>query len=342
MLSILTRWNKTRHIMNIHENTICCYRMLQGEAPPACDASSALGSAGAATIKITHSDKFDTRQVNTCIVYMFHIKAPHCNLQWVARNLSALWRRCDELSRLSISSLQLALELALAPVLLRVQTTTMSKLPMNKPQNIQTALNSRTGHIWCITFVANLFLGNLLLKILFERNFYLQPCAFRGRAFLGSPVRKTWCILYILSNPRGNLAFLEVCGEAAWSCLKLVSCWAGVSMFSASRNLFLKQALWELEFLEAVRVELFRSVPCFKTCCVWEAFSRKNAALKRKALTYLKMFCLIALSWNVLCAFCSVLLLGSPCCIPWNGNDHNPCLGKSAKDVKRLVHTNQG
>ena len=228
MLSILTRWNKTRHIMNIHENTICCYRMLQGEAPPACDASSALGSAGAATIKITHSDKFDTRQVNTCIVYMFHIKAPHCNLQWVARNLSALWRRCDELSRLSISSLQLALELALAPVLLRVQTTTMSKLPMNKPQNIQTALNSRTGHIWCITFVANLFLGNLLLKILFERNFYLQPCAFRGRAFLGSPVRKTWCILYILSNPRGNLAFLEVCGEAAWSCLKLLE--AGVML----------------------------------------------------------------------------------------------------------------
>jgi hypothetical protein len=337
MLSILTRWNKTRHIMNIHENTICCYRMLQGEAPPACDASSALGSAGAATIKITHSDKFDTRQVNTCIVYMFHIKAPHCNLQWVARNLSALWRRCDELSRLSISSLQLALELALAPVLLRVQTTTMSKLPMNKPQNIQTALNSRTGHIWCITFVANLFLGNLLLKILFERNFYLQPCAFRGRAFLGSPVRKTWCILYILSNPRGNLAFLEVCGEAAWSCLKLVfPCFRHPGTFSWNR-LFGNLSSWR-----PCAWNFFGPYLASKHVAFGRLFQEKNAALKRKALTYLKMFCLIALSWNVLCAFCSVLLLGSPCCIPWNGNDHNPCLGKSAKDVKRLVHTNQG
>lgn len=269
--------------MKIHENTICCYRMLQGEAPPACDASSALGSAGAATIKINHSDKFDTRQVNTCIMYMFYIKAPHCNLQWAARNLSALWRRCDELSRLSISSLQLALELALAPVLLQVQTTTMSKLTMNKPQNIQNALNSRTGHIWRITLVENLFLGNLLLKNPFWEKHFFATLHLSGPCFLGSPVRKTWCILYILSNPLGNLAFLEVCGQAAWSCLKLVSYWAGVSMFSASRNLFLKQALWELEFLEAVRVELFRSVPCFKTCCVWEAFSRKKRGSQAKS-----------------------------------------------------------
>ena len=80
---------------------------------------------------------------------------------------------------------------------------------MNKPQN---DLNGQNGaylmrNLCCESLPCEPALKRIVLSI------FLQSCVFQGLVF-GEPSQETLRILYILSNPLGNLAFLEAHGAA--------------------------------------------------------------------------------------------------------------------------------